>query len=100
MKTIALAALLAAAVLSAAGTVKSISSSSLVLTAKDGKELTFMLDDNTKLVGKGVGDKSKTGRVTATDVIGAGDAVSVAYHDMGSMLHAATVRITGKAKRP
>ncbi len=96
-----LAALVAAAVLSAAGTVKSVSSSSLVVATKGGGDLTFMLDDRTKFVGKGVAEKSKAaGVVTATDVIGEGDAVSVAYHDMGSMLHAATVRITGKAKRP
>ncbi len=98
MKSIALVALVAAAVLSAAGTVKSVSSSSLVVAAKGGKELTFMLDDKTKFVGKGVGDKNKNGRVAATEVIGEGDAVSVSYHDMGSMLHAATVRITGKAR--
>lgn len=97
MKTIALAALLAATVLSAAGTVKSVSSTSIVVSVK-GKELTFMLDDKTKFVGKGVGDKSKAGPVTATDVIGEGDTVAVSYHDMGSMLHAETVRITGKAR--
>jgi len=99
MKTMTFAALVVAALLSAAGTVKSVSSSALVVAAKDGRELTFVLDDSTKFVGKGVGDRSKAGRVAATDVIGEGDAVSVAYHDMGSMLHAATVRITGKAKR-
>ncbi|HZT78106.1 MAG TPA: hypothetical protein VFA27_15740 [Vicinamibacterales bacterium] len=96
MKTIALAALLAAAVLSATGTVTSVSPSSLVVAAKDGKEMTFMLDENTKFVGKGVGDKTKGGRVDATAVIGEGDAVSVEYHEMGTMRHAALVRVTRK----
>src|SRR5215472_12932142 len=96
MNAIARAMLLVAAILSAAGTVKSVSSSSLVIATRNGKEMTFMLDDHVKLVGKGVGDKMKSGHTTAMDVIGEGDYVIVSYHDMGSMLHAAAVRITGK----
>jgi hypothetical protein len=81
---------------SAAGTVKSVSGTSLVITAKGGKEMTFMLDNGTKFVGKGLGTKSKAGNLTATDAVAAGDHVSVTYHDMGNMMHAASVRVTAK----
>jgi hypothetical protein len=81
---------------SAAGTVKSVSGNSLVITAKGGKEMTFMLDNNTKFVGKGLGTKSKAGNMTATDAVAAGDRVSVTYHEMGTMMHAASVRVTAK----
>ncbi len=80
----------------ASGTVKSVSGSSLVVTAK-GKDMTFAVDSSTKFVGKGLGTKSKAGSLTATDAVHAGDHVSVAYHDMGGTMHAASVRVTAKA---
>lgn len=81
--------------MSAAGTVKSVSGSSLVVTAK-GKDMTFAVDGSTKFVGKGLGTKSKAGNMTATDAVHEGDHVTVSYHDMGGTMHAATVRVTAK----
>ena len=82
--------------MSASGTVKSVSGTSLVV-ASAGKDMTFTLDGSTKFVGKGLGTKARTGKLTAPDAVGAEDSVSVTYHDMGGTMHAASVRITNKA---
>jgi hypothetical protein len=82
--------------MTAAGTVKSVSGTSLVVDSK-GKDMTFTVDGSTKFVGKGLGTKARAGKLTAQDAVGAGDAVSVTYHDMGGTMHAASVRITNKA---
>jgi hypothetical protein len=81
---------------SASGTVKSVSGTSLVIAAKGGKDMTFTLDNSTKFVGKGLGTKSKAGNLTPTDAVKEGDRVTVMYHEMGNMMHAATVRVTAK----
>lgn len=79
------------------GIVKAVSGNALTVTAADGKDVTFTIDSSTKFVGRGLGTKSKAGTLTATDAVGAGDKVSVAYHDMGGTMHAASVRVTSKA---
>ena len=79
--------------MSASGTVKSVSGTSLVV-ASGGKDWTFMLDSSTKFVGKGLGTKAKAGPLTATDAVHEGDMVSVSYHDMAGTMHAANVRVT------
>jgi predicted transcriptional regulator len=83
--------------MTAAGTVKSVSATSLTVTS-GGKDMTFMIDSSTKFIGKGLGTKNqaKAGKMTATDAVAANDSVSVAYHDMSGMLHAASVRVTAK----
>ena len=80
--------------MSAMGTVKSVSGSSLVVSGKDGKDMTFAIDSSTKFVGKGLSTKSAKAPLTATDAVQAGDQVSVSYHDTGGTMHAAQVRIT------
>jgi hypothetical protein len=83
--------------MTASGTVKSVSATSLTVNS-GGKDMTFMIDSSTKFVGKGLGTKSqaKGGKMTATDAVAANDMVSVAYHDMGGTMHAASVRVTAK----
>ena len=81
--------------MSAAGTVKSVSGSSMVVTSK-GKDMTFAIDSSTKFVGKGLGTKAAKGPMTATDAVHEGDQVSVSYHDMNGTMHAAQVRVTAK----
>jgi hypothetical protein len=81
--------------MTAAGTVKSVSATSLTVTS-GGKDMTFTIDSSTKFIGKGLGTKAKAGKLTATDAVAANDSVSVAYHDMSGMLHAASVRVTAK----
>src|SRR3954468_10032527 len=82
--------------MSAMGAVKSVSGTSLVVSAKDGKDMTFAIDGSTKFVGKGLGTKSAKAPLTATDAVHDGDQVSVSYHDTGGTMHAAQVRITAK----
>ena len=83
--------------MTASGTVKSVSGTSLVVTSA-GKDMTFTVDATTKFVGKGLSTKTREkGKITAMDAVGNGDMVSVTYHDMGGTMHAANVRITSKA---
>ncbi len=79
--------------MTASGTVKSVSGTSLVVTG-GGKDWTFTMDSSTKFVGKGLSTKSKGAPMAATDAVHAGDKVTVSYHDMGGTMHAANVRIT------
>jgi hypothetical protein len=82
--------------MSASGTVKAVTGTSLTITS-GGKDMTFTVDGTTKFVGKGLGTKAKTGKLTAPDAVGMNDMVSVTYNDMGGTMHAANVRITTKA---
>ena len=84
--------------MTANGSVKSVSGDSIVVTS-GGKDMTFAVDGTTKFVGKGLSTKTreKGGKLTASDAVGAGDMVSVTYHDMGGTMHASSVRITNKA---
>lgn len=81
--------------MTASGTVKSVSGTSLVVTG-GGKDWTFMVDKGTKFTGKGLGTKTKAkgGAMMASDAVHEGDMVSVSYHDMGGTMHAASVRVT------
>ena len=87
--------------LAANAVVKSITASSLTVTGSDGKDMTFTVDAKTKVTGKGVGTaaaaKGKGGKASIADLLGAGDRVSVRYHDMSGTLHAASVERTTKA---
>jgi len=83
--------------MTASGTVKAVSGSSMTVTVA-GKDMTFSVDGSTKFVAKGLGTKAKAGPVSASDAVGMGDRVRVAYHDMGGgTMHAANVTVTGKA---
>ena len=81
--------------MSASGMVKSVSGTSLVVTG-GGKDWTFTVDSSTKFTGKGLSTKTKasSGKLMATDAVHEGDAVKVAYHDMGGTMHAASVMVT------
>jgi hypothetical protein len=82
--------------MTASGTVKSVTGTALTISS-GGKDMTFTVDGSTKFVGKGLGTKARTGKLTAPDAVGMNDMVSVTYHDMGGTMHAASVRITNKA---
>lgn len=81
----------------ARGTVKSVAANSLTV-AGGGKDWTFSIDAKTAVVGTGVGTKTKAmgGKAAITDLVTAGDAVTVSYHEDG--MHAQRVTITAKAK--
>jgi hypothetical protein len=89
----------AAAAKHASGTVKTVSASSLIVTG-GGKDWTFDVDSKTNVIGTGLSTKAKAkgSKLTITEALAAGDKVTVTYHDMGGTMHAATVRITAKAK--
>jgi hypothetical protein len=82
--------------LSANGTVKSVSANSLAVTA-GAKEMTFTIDNTTKVVGKGLTTKSGGAPMSVTDAVAAGDHVRVSYHDMSGTMHATTITVTTKA---
>src|SRR5262245_35767183 len=92
-----------AAAKSSNGTVKSVSATSLSISGSSGGgatfEQTFTIDSKTKVIGRGAGTKAKAagGKVAITDLVAAGDKVSVSFHDMGGTLHASEVRVTAKA---
>jgi predicted transcriptional regulator len=84
--------------MTASGTVKSVSGTSLVVTGA-GKDWTFTMDNTTKFVGKGLSTKSKGAPMAATDAVHEGDKVTVSYHDMAGTMHASNVRITAAAMK-
>ena len=75
--------------------VKEVSGSSVIVTA-DAKDTTFAVDAKTKVVGKGIGTKSKAkgGKATISDLLVAGDRVTVKYQTMGTMMHAMGIEVT------
>jgi hypothetical protein len=89
-----------AAAKTAHGTVKDVSASSLTISSA-GKDMTFTVDSKTHAIGKGLGTATEKtgGKAPITDLIKAGDQVSVTYHDMGGTLHAATVHVVTATKK-
>ena len=85
--------------LTTTGTVESVSGTSLTVKTNDGTKMTFVIDDKTNFIAKGLSTKSraKSGKITATDAVGSGDAVTVTYRDTGSAMHASQVRMNNKA---
>jgi len=83
----------------ASGTVKSVAGNSLTIS-EAGKDMTFTVDKETTVIGKGMGTKGAPtgGKLAITDALSNGDMVTVTYHDMGGTMHAATVRLTAKPK--
>lgn len=86
------------------GTVDEVSASSLTISgsAAGGATFkqTFVIDGNTKVVAQGAGTAAAAsgGKLVITDAVGKGDRVTVMYHQTGSALHAAEVRVRQKAK--
>jgi len=84
------------------GVVKFVSPSSMTINGSNGKAIftqTFTIDPNTRVIGKGAGTlaASKGGRASITDLVAAGDSVSVAYRKVGSdALHASEIRLLAK----
>ena len=81
-------------------TVKSVSAASLTVVA-NGQDTTFSIDSATDVVGRGLGTTTAAtgGRAAITDLVKNGDRVSVTYHEMGSMMHAAEVRVVGTGRQ-
>lgn len=88
---------------SANGTVTAVSATSLSISGSSGGGATFtqtyVIDPQTKVVGKGAGTAASKagGKIAITDVVGSGDHVAVSFKAEGSTLHATEVRVTSKA---
>jgi hypothetical protein len=85
----------AAASRNADGVVKSVSATSLTITSS-GKDMTFALDQSTRVVGTGAGTKTAAagGRIVITDLVATGNRVAVAYTESAGSMKASEVRVT------
>jgi uncharacterized protein DUF5666 len=85
------------------GKVTAISAGALTISGSGGGGGTFtqsfVVDSNTRVVGKGAGTAARRGGGTApiSDMIGVGDSVEVSFKKMGDKLHATDVRVMMKA---
>jgi hypothetical protein len=91
----------AAKTMSATGTVSAVAPDSLTVKGKTDT-WTFMIDKDTSVTAKGATHKSlalkQDGKSTVlTDFVKMGDTVTVQYHDMGNMKHAARINVTAQA---
>jgi hypothetical protein len=77
------------------GVVKTVSAGSLTVTS-GGKDITFAIDQSTRVVGAGASTKTQAagGRVAFTDLVAAGNRVNVAYTEAGGTMRASEVRVT------
>ena len=75
--------------------------SSLVVT-DSGKDLTFAVDKDTRVLAKGAGTATQAagGSIAFTKLVGVGDTVSVSYAGTGSTMRATEIRITVNADGP
>jgi len=78
----------------ASGTVKSVSDRSLIV-ASTGADKTFVVDTHTQVVGTGAGTKSRAagGKISITELVAAGNTVSVTYDDGAGSARATLVRV-------
>ena len=85
-----------------AGVVKSMGADWLTINGRSGPasfDQTFKIDPATKVFAKGAGTATaaRGGKAPFTEIIKAGDHVSVSYHLKGDALHASDVHVTMKA---
>jgi hypothetical protein len=79
------------------GVVSAVTPSSIAIKVK-AEEMKFVVDKDTTVLAKGATHKSLAmkadGKATVlTDFVKAGDTVTIDYHEMGAMKHAATINV-------
>ena len=89
----------AAKTMSARGTVSAVTATSLSVKGSAADQWTFMIDKDTSVTARGATHKSlaltaENKAQTLTEFVKVGDTVSVSYHDMGTMKHAASITVT------
>ena len=86
--------------MTARGSVKSVGDATLVLDAA-GKDMTFALDNATRVVAKGAGTKAKSmgGKGQVTSFVHAGDTVVVTYQEAGATMLATKVTVSSSRKK-
>jgi hypothetical protein len=86
----------------ATGTVTAVGADSVTVKVMD-KDMTFNVDAKTDVIASGAGHKAKSAQEKGmtgpklADVLKAGQAVEVKYHDMGGTLHAQSIRAVASA---
>ena len=86
----------------ATGTVTAVGADSVTVKVMD-KDMTFNVDAKTDVIATGAGTKSRKAQSAGmagpqlADVLKAGQAVEVKYHDMGGTLHAESIRTVASA---
>jgi hypothetical protein len=88
--------------MNATGTVSAVALDSLTVKGGGADTWTFMIDKDTSVTAKGATHKTlalkQDGKSPVlTDFVHMGDKVTVRYHDMGSMKHAAQINVTSPA---
>jgi len=81
----------------AAGTVKSVTATSLVVTA-EGKNTTFMIDPDTIIIGSRSGGAMMDASVSVTSLVAPGDSARVSYRPTRDGVRAVEIRVTAKAQ--
>ena len=76
------------------GTVESVAGNSITVNTGSARQ-TFVIDRDTKVVARGASTASRNreGGVTAPDLVAVGGRVTIAFHRMGDMMHAAEIRV-------
>jgi hypothetical protein len=79
------------------GKVKSISGHVLTLTA-GGRDMTFIVDDNTHILAKGAGRATRKagGSLPITDLVHNGDVTRVEYRELNGAMRALEIQIRGR----
>jgi hypothetical protein len=86
-----------------AGTVTAVTGTSLTVKGTAG-ESTFVVPPDTRVIGRGLGTQARASAAagktrTIGDLVAAGDAVTVTFHETGGAKHAAQVRISSRATK-
>jgi len=90
----------------ATGTISAVTGSSVTVKTQSGQDMTFSVDKDTMITTPGGGTKAKAAKaagkagVAPTDVLKAGQAVEVSYHETGGTMHAASIQTMAKPKAP
>jgi hypothetical protein len=87
--------------MNAQGVVSTVTTTSLTVKGTS-ESWTFTIDKDTEVTAKGATHKSLALKADGkssvlTEFVKVGDRVSVSYHDMGTMKHAATINVTQAA---
>jgi hypothetical protein len=79
----------------AMGAVQSVSASALAISGGGRSTKTFVVDANTKVIGRGAGTKTAAagGRIPITQLVSTGNQVEVMYNEAGGSMHAMSVRL-------
>jgi hypothetical protein len=85
------------------GVVTDVSATGLTIKPGTGEAMKFMIDDNARFTGSGLGTMAKEKQAEAkklliSDAVAMGDTVEVTYTTMGEMAHATAVRVINKKK--